>query len=180
MALLTILQQQAIKEISPNWANSSKQAGGKTKYIQLAEEVEEQELYTALGIALAQDLQDNPTQADNVVLLDGGSFENCQGNTVRFKGVRYILAYFNWSALIDESNVADTFTGMVKKNRGEATDLSEGEKKRLRARGREIALRELELLKEFLNKNKDTYTLWNCTTTKVYKPTITGVKRTLR
>ena len=151
MALLTILQQQAIKTISPNWANAGKSTGDKSNYDQLAEEVEEKEMYDALGVPFSQDIQDNPLTPANVAVLDGGTYEDCNGNTVKFKGLRYILAYFNWSAYIDESYVSDSFTGMVSKNRPEARDMTAGEKKNLRSRGREIALRELELLKNFLN-----------------------------
>ena len=62
MTLLTYSQQQAFKKISANNAQ---------KYSQLAFEVENKELVDLLGVALLQDLQDNPTTEDNIKLLDG-------------------------------------------------------------------------------------------------------------
>ena len=180
MALLTLIQQQEIKIISGNWPNASKVTGGKTNYEQLAEEVEEKELRTLLGVALLQDVQDNPTEARNVTLLDGGTFEDCDNNTVKFKGLRYILAYFNYSKYVGESFVSDSFTGMVKKTRTEATPLTSGDIKRLQLDAREIALQEWELVKCFLDENESDYPLWECTTKrKTFTPRFTGVKRTI-
>lgn len=180
MALLTLIQQQGIKIISQNWANASKVTGAKSNYDQLAEEVENKELRNLLGVALFQDVQANPTTDENVVLLDGGSYEDCNGNTITFKGLRYVLAYFNWSKYVAESFVSDTFTGMVRKQRTEAENLTSGDIKRLQIDAREIALQEWELIRNFLNENESDYPLWECAKTKkIYTPRITGVKRTI-
>ena len=180
MALLTLIQQQAIKIISQNWANASKVTGGKTNYDQLAEEVENKELRNLLGVALFQDVQTNPTKAENVVLLNGGSYEDENQNTITFKGLRYVLAYFNWSKYVAESFVSDTFTGMVKKQRNDSESLSSGDIKRLQVDAREIALQEWELIRNFLNENESDYPLWNCDIKrKTFTPRFTGIKRTI-
>lgn len=167
--LLTYLQQQAIKKISVNNAS---------KYDQLATEVEENELRKLLGVALLQDLQDNPTATDNVTLLDGGTFTYCD-TELRFKGVRYILAYLNYSRYIGESFVNDTFTGMVQKNRPDSGLVSEGTMKRLQNENREIALAEWELTRAYLNVEYTKYPLWNSgKTKKPFTPRIFGVRNT--
>lgn len=179
--LLSLAQQQAIKTISPNWANAVKATGGTTNYDQLALEVEENDLQKLLGAALLQDIQDNPTEPRNVTLLDGGTFEDCNGNTIKFKGLRYVLAYMNYSQQILESDVADTFTGFVKKNRNEADHLSFGEKKQLMINAREKAMTQWELVKQFLTDNTSTYTLWYCgQSRKPYRPKLTGIRKTVK
>ena len=181
MSLLTIAQQQAIKPISPNWAAKVKITGGVTNFDQLEQEIEESKLSDLLGIALFQDVQDNPTTAPNLILLDGGSFTDCNSNVVKFKGLRFIIAYMVYPDYIDISNYDDTYTGMVQKNRQETTTISTGDKKRMRDRTIEIALNEFALIKDFLNENSKDYPLWICTESKsVYKPKFTSIRKTIR
>lgn len=181
--LLTLAQQQAIKPISPNWAAITKFQGGVTNFEQLQGEVEELELKKLLGPAFLQAIQTAPTQTapvNYVILLTGGSYENSYDETVAFKGIRYILAYMNFSKYIAESYVSDTATGMVRKRRDESEGLSVGEVKMLQADTREIAMQEWELLKGYLDKNSNDYPLWHCArTSKVYRPKFTGVKKTI-
>lgn len=172
MSLLTFSQQQAIKAISAN---------NEQKYNQLANEVEAVELQKLLGIALLQDVQDNPLTAENILLLDGSTFTDCKGNTIRQKGLRYILAYLNYSEYLGTSYVADTFTGFVKKKREEADTLSEGEIRRLQERVRNIALTEWENAKKFLDENYSNYPLWcKADEQKLYTPKIATVRKTKR
>lgn len=179
MALLTLNQQQLIKPISPNWANNIKNTGGITNYDQLAAEVEETDLQKLLGPALLQDVQDNPLEARNVTLLNGGTFEDCNGDTIKFKGILYILAYMNYSQYITESFAADTFTGFVKKERNEASSLSSAERKEIKINVREKAMYQWDLLKQFLNDNTDTYEFWYCNQSKQpYRPILKGVRKT--
>jgi len=178
--LLSLIQQQEIKTISPNWAKKVKEATGKSNYDQLAEEVEETKLAPLMGIALFQDVQDNPTTTENALILGGGTFADCRGNTVKFKGARYILAYMNYSQIVAESYVADTYTGFVKKDRSESEGLSSSERKELKINAQDIAMAQWDLLKQFLNENSDDYPLWSCTISRrPYRPKLTGVKRTI-
>jgi hypothetical protein len=179
MSLLTVQQQNNIKPLSPNWINNRKAAGGKTNFEQLQEEVENKELRKLLGPALLYDIQQNPTDAKYVLLLDGDTYEDCNGNTVSFEGIRFQLSYMNYSKYVGISNIADTFTGMVVQNRAETTAVSEGGIKREQLDAREIALQDFELMEGYLNENDDTYTLWNCTNTKrVYTPKLTTFRKT--
>lgn len=179
MALLTLIQQNSFKVINQNWADSTKLTGGVTNYEQLAKEVEEKELKSLLGVALLQDLQANPTVGSNPDLLDGATFEDCDGNDIMHKGVRYVLAFLNWSKYVSESILSDTYTGMVKKSRDESEGLSSGDIKRLQQDSKEIALQEFELIKDYLNENSTTFTLWVKARSKSpYVPKFLGVKRT--
>lgn len=175
---LTLAQQQALKPISPNWCNFTKFTGGVTNFEQLATEVEELELKKLLGAAFLQAIQAAP--GDYTILLAGGSYTNSYDEAVAFKGIRYILAYMNFSKYIGESYIADTFTGMVRKRREETEGLSIGEIKMLQADAREMAMQEWELLKDYMDLNSELYPLWHCARTKkVYRPKFTGVKKTL-
>lgn len=168
--LLSYSQQQAIKKISAN---------NQVKYDQIAQEVEESDLLSLLGIELLQDIQTNPTDADNIKLLDGESYEPTTGHTIKFKGLRYVLAYLNYARYIGESFVSDTFTGVVKKTHADAEPLSEGAIKRLQLENRQIALNDFERIRGYLNLNYTTYPLWRASTTrKPFIPRITGVRKT--
>jgi hypothetical protein len=169
--LLTYSQQQAIKKISEN---------NEAKYNQLASEVEETELRSLLGVALLQNLQTNPTESANVILLDGGSYENYLGQTITFKGLRYVLAYLNYSKYIGQSFVNDTYTGFTRKNHPDADAISEGTIKRLQGENRAIAMSEWELIHEFLRLNSDDYSLWiYFKSKKPFTPRISGVRKTI-
>lgn len=169
--LLSWAQQLAIKPISAN---------NQSKYAQIAAEVEVKELRDLLGVGLLQDVQTNPTSAENVILLDGGSYENCNGQTITFKGLRFVIAYLNYAKYAGSGFITDTFTGIVQKNRPESQLISEGTMKRLINENREIALQEWELIKEFLDLNYETYTLWSSLySKKPFTPRIYGIKKTV-
>jgi hypothetical protein len=168
--LLTYSQQQGIKKISPN---------NQIKYDQFAAEVEEKELRSMLGVALLQDLQNNPASVNNVKLLDGTDYVNCINQTIHFKGIRYILAYLNYAKYIGESFVNDTFTGFVAKNRPESELISEGTIRRLVNENREIALTEWEIGREYLTLNSEDYPLWLYSKVKKpFTPRLWGVHKT--
>ncbi len=170
--LLSFAQQQSYKKISAN--NSG-------KYDQLALEVENKELSDLLGVALLQDLQTNPTSTNNLKLLNGDTFIDCNGNSIKHRGLRFVLAYLNYSRYIGESMVNDTFTGFVVKTRPDSEQISEGYIKRLQAENRSIALKEFQIIKEYLEKNTDTYTLWDCTEKrKPFTPRIYGIRKTIK
>jgi len=180
MALLTLTQQNSIKPISQNWANHIKIAGGVTNFKLLQTEVENKELKNLLGNALLYDIQQNTTDPGYVKLLDGTTFLDCDDNTIEFQGIRFQLAYMNWSKYVGESHLSDTFTGMVQKSRNESTALSSGDIKRTQLDAREIALQDFEIMKLYLNDNETIYPLWiTGKTKKIYTPKFTGIKRTI-
>lgn len=170
--LLSFQQQQAIKPIASLNAE---------KYDQIAREVEDNDLLGMLGIALLQDVQDFPDKEYNAKLLDGDTFVDLFGNTIKTRGLRYILAYLNYAKYVLNSGIEDTYAGF-KQLKNEQTDpLSEGSKRNLIENARNIAATQFEVMKRYLNANLANFPLWyyglsrSSTSTRFY-----GVKKTLR
>ena len=115
----------------------------------------------------AQKVQETPEDYDD--LLDGSEFDYC-GELVKHKGLRYVLAYYTYSEYVKNSDVADTFTGMVQQNRVESTHLSVGRINALRDSALQIADQALELVKAYLNANSTQYPLWSCAKTSKAHP----------
>jgi len=179
MALLTLLQQNNNKPVSPNWANAVKTTGGKSNFTQLQEEIENNELRDLLGPAFLLGIQTNPTDANNVLLLDGATFKDCNDNDIKFEGIRFQLSFMNYSKYVVISSNKDTFTGMIKQNRTETTFIDRGAIKAEQQGAREIALKDFEIMKLYLNANTDLYPLWKCTITKkIYTPKLTTLRKT--
>lgn len=171
MALLLYNQQQAIKKISSNNA---------ARYEQIAQEIEDSELAKLLGFPLLYDLQTNPTTAANKALLEGAEFQNCQGQTIKHKGLYFVIAYINYAKYCKEVGFEDTFTGLVKKNRQESESITDGELRRLVEGAQAIAMTQFDVIKEFLNLNSITYPLWNCVNSiKPNKVQLIGIKKTI-
>ncbi len=168
--ILSWAQQIAIKKMSAN---------NQQKYAALAGEVEENELRDLLGVALLQDLQTNPSSIYNLKLLNGDTFVNVYGQSINHKGLRYVIAYLNYSKYIGESWVNDTFTGMVSKRREESELLSEGSIRRLQVQARKQGLVEWEIIKDYLNCSSTNFPLWLCAFSKLpYTPKFIGIKKT--
>ena len=165
MASLTFAQQQAIKPLSKNKEQF---------YPQLINDVEAMYLSRILGAIFAQKVQATPL--DYADLLDGSSFTWC-GETVTHKGLRYVLAYYAYSEYVKNSDVADTFTGMVQQNRIETTHLSTGRINALRDSALQIADQALELVKAYLNENSALYPFWFCANTrKAHAPKLIEIR----
>ena len=165
MALLTFQQQTAIKPLSKN---------NERLYPQLIADVEAMYLSRLLGAIFAQKVQETPL--DYTDLLDGSYFTYC-GETIKHKGLRYVLAYYAYSEYVKNSDVADTFTGMVQQNRVETTHLSTGRVNALRDSALQIADQSFELVKAYLNVNSSNYPFWNCAnTTKAHAPKLREIR----
>ena len=111
MALLTYSQQTAIKPISKN---------NERFYPQLIADTEAMYLSRILGAIFAQKVQETPEDYED--LLNGSTFDYC-GETIKHKGLRYVLAYYAYSEYVKNSDVADTFTGMVQQNKRETSTI---------------------------------------------------------
>lgn len=168
--LLTFSQQIVIKKISSN---------NQARFDELCTEVERTDLKDLIGLALLQDLETNPTTANNKLLLDGTTFTNSLNQTVKHQGLRYVLAYLIHARYIGESFIKDTFTGMVRGNQENSEPISDGALKRLQNVSKEIALSEFELIKEYLNLNYTLFPLWlYVLSTKTYTPKFSSVSKT--
>lgn len=180
MALLTITEQQTFKTIDYNWSNKVRVVGGVSNYEQLEQEVEETDLSDLLGIALLQDIQANPSTANNLLLLNGSTFTDCNDNTIAFKGIKYALAYMVHYRYMNSINVQDTASGTVRKDSNESTFALKGEVTENRNFSKKIALREFDLIKQFLNENETDYPLWICSESKNnYTPQMFNIRKTI-
>ena len=166
--ILSFKQQQEIKPISPNNAG---------KYPQLAAEVESLEVDNLLGSAFYQAISESPESFTS--LLDSTSFQRSNGTTIKHKGLRYVIAYLNYSKYVSE-NYTDTFSGFRKKSNPDSEPISSGDIKRLQQENREIAFNAFNLIREYLDLNRSLYPLWDARSEKkVSKPKFYGVKKTI-
>lgn len=172
--ILSFEKQQIIKPISNNNQN---------RYGQIASEVENLNLKSLLGAAFLYDIQTKAAETTipepYKTLLNGGTFLNCDNETISFKGLYYIIAYFNYRQYIGISGYFDTFSGMVTKSRPEGENVSEGTIKRLQTESETIALSEFETVKQYLNENELLFPLWkSCKTKKTFNPKFSTLKKT--
>lgn len=164
--LLSYSEQQSIKPISSN---------NQDKYDQIAKEVEEMELNKLLGPAFLQAVQN--TQGDYVDLLSGSEFEDCYGNEISHKGLKYVLAYLNYSKYLLDSQIADTYSGFRYQNTPESIPIPSGDIRRMQESARALALESWSLIKDYLDQNTDNYPLYNGKVRKVFRPRIYGIKK---
>jgi hypothetical protein len=165
--------------LSPERQREIKSIKDEKQFHQIACEVEDLELIKLIGLDLLQHLQNTPTEANNKKLLDGCSYVNALGNTVTHKGLRYILAYFNYSRYLETSYVTDTATGFVEKIRTDAENISDGKIKRLQENARSLALTAWEYTEEYIVLNALVYPLYYANRQKhIYAPKFNSVNRT--
>lgn len=171
--LLSYAEQQALKAISAN---------NQSKYTQIATEVENNELRQLIGAAFLNDLQINYATLWNGKLLNGDSYNDCAGNAVKHRGLKFVLSYLNYVKYLNVSDVADTFTGFVAKTHENAQPLAEGRIIRLQNDAKNIALSEFEMIKQYLDLNAVNFPYWYYSTPnkKIYTPVFTGIRKTGR
>lgn len=179
MALITLAQQQAIKPISDSWGRKTMISGGITQFERIAEEVEELDLRKYIGDEFITDLQVNGTSEANAALLNGGVYVKSDGSSIAFKGLRSILAYLIYRSYIVESRIADTFTGAVMQKRNETEFAHQGDIKKIQSRMMEIADKQFELIRDYLNQNSASYPYWQCAVSHSPRfPKMYGVRKT--
>jgi hypothetical protein len=153
------------------------------KFDPISQEVEDYYLPRILGRGFAYDVQKNPGSYTS--LLEGVEFEDCNDETVKFKGLYYVLTYFIFAQYVGESKIEDSFTGFVEKSRTDATTSSQGQESTLKQSNRKYAESEVNVMKEYLNKaneaDPEAYPLWDCSKpqkSKIYTPKFTPIKKT--
>lgn len=161
MAILTYTQQQAIKPISTN---------KERVFLQLEKDVEDLYLPRLFSTELAQEIQ-KQSGWDGVApdpwlggseltgtmlygdLLNGSTFDYC-GKTLTHKGLRYVLAYYLYAEYVQVSDFEDTFTGLVRQNRGETEHLSSGRIEKVRQFNISIAQTAFETMQKYIHANR--------------------------
>jgi hypothetical protein len=168
--IITYAEQQALRPISKN---------NQSRFDIICAETEASELTDLLGVALLQDLQNNPATDNNIALLSGCNFKNSNGHIVKHQGIKYILIYLVYARYIGESDVKDTYAGMVEKRTEYSDGVSSGRIKLLQEQYRKVAMTAWQTTKEYLDLSSTTYKLWMRGESKqLFQPQFSGIKKT--
>jgi hypothetical protein len=151
MALLTYSQLNAITPLGPN---------AEATVVRLIDEVENTQMRDLLGAPFLFAVQDAPE--DYIELLDGATFTNGAGYTVKQRGLRFVLAYLVKSEYVIQSAAIDTATGYAFKKRNEADPIDSRARRDLMDSARGIAESEFAIIRDFLNVNSAQYPLFTC------------------
>lgn len=169
--ILSYFDQQAIKKLSID-------ASSREKYEAMAGEVQSYELSKLLGFTFYQKIEQNISSFTD--LISGCTFMDKANNVLVHKGLKYVLAYMNYAKWAGESSFNDTYTGFVKKQRQDSENLSKGEINQIQNEARQIGFNEFELIRMYLDLNKETYPLWSpFKSKKTNQPKFYGVKKTI-
>tara|TARA_R110002153_G_scaffold1965_2_gene9717 strand:+ start:8389 stop:8904 length:516 start_codon:yes stop_codon:yes gene_type:complete len=107
------------------------------------------------------DLVSNYTNQIYQSLLVGGSYVY-EDKTYYYEGLEVVLSYFAYGRFITESNIQSTSFGMVRKNSQESERATQRELEAMADKNNDRALMLFESTKTFLDRNEETYTLWEC------------------
>ena len=150
--LITYNEAQAIKSFSAN---------NEDRFEDIMNEVQINELQELLGFQLYQDLTNNPTSAQNVILLDGVEW-SYNDQTIKMNGLKHVLAHYFIANYTEEIKKQDTFSGYVKHDFQESNPTTVNEDHKTIKRARETAAKFWNEVKLYLDYNNNTYTYWNC------------------
>jgi len=114
-----------------------------------------------LGDSFYYDFITNNTDQKYIDLLNGKEFENCEGETVYFYGLRYVIAWRAYAKMLNRSSLHLTRTGSRRKQGQTETEPYNNEKLSQalnNANSRAIFYENNAL--EFLEQEKESYSLW--------------------
>jgi len=156
--LITFTDFAGIKTINLN----QKQERQLDPYIAEAQKFDAKQL---LGPAFYQNIIDNPLIADNVTLLDGGTYNDNEGNPVSFEGLKVMLVYFAFARYIGGKNVQDTPFGFVNKQGEKSDQIDSASISREAKASVSAGFAVWNEIKDFLNAqvNVNKYPLWKST-----------------
>lgn len=123
------------------------------------EEAQIKDLKTVLGDAFYWDFVNNIALAKYVLLLNGGTYLNCEGNEVSFAGIKKALAYYAYARII-ESNIAVTRYGAGVKKTELLEPINASVIARASAQHISMAVVYMNEIASFLDKQKADYPLW--------------------
>ena len=127
MALWTLAEQQLYKPIDQN---------NLTKFNQLQNEVEINDIVKYLGYEFYQELKRNPS--NYATLLNGGTY-TYSGYTYTFEGFKKVCCYLLYARYVRQSYIQDTFSGFMVHTADNMQKISAGELANQEARYKEIA-----------------------------------------
>lgn len=123
------------------------------------EEAQQVELKKLLGNDFFFAIVEDP--ANYTDILDGKSYENSRGNTVSFKGIKTVLAYFSYARFLMNDQMKHTASGFVVKQNQFSEPASLAERTSKHQDCRSLALSYWEDCALFLNQFKTDYPLWS-------------------
>lgn len=177
MAIISLSDQMSIRPVSFNWARYTSDNGAMNNFTVALQDVEQIHLKKLLGRAFYKDIDDNPLNYATV--LNGGAYTTTSGDTVPFEGLKYITAYLVAARYVQTGYKQSTYSGMLQQKQADSEGLSAAQRKEEQVILEGIALDEWGELKNYLDINKDSYALWDCTNkVRTTRPTLSGVRRT--
>ncbi len=165
--LISYEEQQSIKPISENNAH---------RFGQIMFETEVKDIQPLLGVDLYQAMiQDREKEAaereERFSDLIGGKIWETGGKVYNMRGLKYVLAYMFYANYMEQSSVADTFSGFVQHNFTESSQIDPIEKKRIVSMNREIAARYWDECKKYITANANIFPEFG-NTERVFSPKI--------
>lgn len=152
MALITIADIQAVKQLSDNLAL--------TKINPFIAEAEELDLKPQLGAAMYKALVDNKDDGDVYQTLLEGEDYTCGNETINYPGIKKILAYYAYSRYLSEQDSFSTVSGMVQPGGQNSSALSEKSITRKIGQARSAGAHYMEEMHKYLCAKKASYPLY--------------------
>tara|TARA_B100000768_G_C11128163_1_gene310554 strand:- start:125 stop:637 length:513 start_codon:yes stop_codon:yes gene_type:complete len=122
-------------------------------------EAQYMDLRELTGEVFYNDLVSNYSSDIYQTLMQGGVYTYNE-NSYHFEGIEKVLSYFAYGRFIVESSVQSSSFGMVKKNSENSDRVSLRELEALGDKHSDRAILIFNGVKDFLDRNKETYILW--------------------
>jgi hypothetical protein len=151
--LLLVTDFATYKELSVNIDDTTRI----NPYILQAQQFD---LKPLVGEVFYKDILDNPTSAENTLLLNGGAY-SYQNKNYEFSGLKIVLAYYAYARIIENQNIHVTRFGVVFKNNADVSErVDEKTLQRLILQTRNQARAYWDECHLFLNRKSISYPLW--------------------
>lgn len=118
------------------------------------------DLKPAIGEVFYHDMINNISDTKYQELLNGKTYENAQGKTVSFEGLRPAIVYWAYSRYKENSGVADTAYGSMIKRNDYSDPVSEKAIARIVGNARSTAKGYFDDVLKFLYVKSADYELW--------------------
>ena len=166
MALVTLTEIAQYKDVSAHLGKRADSA---------IEDAERLDIKPLLGERMYLDMVRNSTNANYVLLLDGGEYAY-DGFTYEFVGLKRVIIEFAYARIVFFGSEKATPHGIVDKLNQDSNPITRDNKKEKYTAARQTAV---ELWKEvylFLQRKKSDYTYWDLCKTNPEK--VSGIKLT--
>lgn len=129
-------------------------------------EAQENDLVRVLGNAFTLEMMSSIDSEDSELvalyapILDGGTYLNCDDESLKHRGVKRALIHFAYAAYVMESSYVDSTHGLVQKINQDSLPVPLGELKNLHDRQVRLASNCIQETVDFICSNEDTYPLY--------------------